>query len=114
MRERRRKQRELAIAKAENFEPCFGGSRHDKKKLHFCARNPWPRNRRSAPRSGGATLNRAAERPLPMVNRKGDAAAFLTAEDGSRWLAVGGLRDRWNGPVTGEWMLSCTIIVIGC
>ena len=38
---------------------------------------------------------------------------LFTAADGSPLLAFAGLWDRWKDPLTGEWMLSCTIIVSG-
>jgi putative SOS response-associated peptidase YedK len=36
---------------------------------------------------------------------------LFTAADGSPLLAFAGLWDRWRDPATGEWVLSCTIIV---
>ena len=38
---------------------------------------------------------------------------LFTAADGSPLLAFAGLWDRWKDPPTGEWLLSCTIIVSG-
>jgi putative SOS response-associated peptidase YedK len=38
---------------------------------------------------------------------------LFTAADGSPLIAFAGLWDRWKDPLTGEWMLSCTIIVSG-
>jgi putative SOS response-associated peptidase YedK len=38
---------------------------------------------------------------------------LFTAADSSPLIAFAGLWDRWKDPLTGEWMLSCTIIVSG-
>jgi putative SOS response-associated peptidase YedK len=38
---------------------------------------------------------------------------LFTAADDSPLLAFAGLWDRWKDPPTGEWLLSCTIIVSG-
>jgi putative SOS response-associated peptidase YedK len=38
---------------------------------------------------------------------------LFTAADGSPLLAFSGLWDRWKDPLTGEWILSCSIIVTG-
>jgi putative SOS response-associated peptidase YedK len=44
---------------------------------------------------------------------RSEAAASLHRGHGSSLLAFSGLWDRWKDPLTGKWILSCSIIVTG-